>query len=640
MACCSRCSASRSFYGQPKKAAYISCNVTYPMYCVPLTVALEMDAVESHEALLARGVLVQHKLGDVVPVIFVSHQWVSNEHPDPDFTQFAVLQGAIRRMLAGYEVRSDWFLSIMALKDIVVGSWPLLLQNALVWYDYFSVPQAASNREAFQHAVKSIPAYIEMSAMTFILAPTVDHHEAVDANGEASVCDFYSWKRRGWCRLELLAAHLKVNSQPPVVIRSEAYMHFIPIGILAIQARVAEGDFTCCALNHQRIHPDGTASPLTCDKAALFGVVRTLIENRLQYERKRNNLRFVRKLLALRHACLRDLRPTEESDHSLDFTLSEFLTKYEFASPREFDGGWTPLRFACISGNANIARQLIDEKADIEANLKAPCEDTGMEKGSNILTQIITLCCCLEHENVLDLLVTRNANLCSSQHMDALAWASSSQSSSKRGARWFFRTFAEWNVNNESCGPDGLIRRRALPTSVICTADLDYVRTLGALKADFTWREWPLSNNVFQQACSMCPTSSPDITRYILHELQKSQAEDDTPGAISIDTQLVHECVNRRLTTPFVLRMMLKLARMSKWGPTTYMDFVLFRMGSTALLGAASEGKHRVCKWLIEQKADTSIANADGETPLSIAQKRGFTRVVDVLCSTSAHERV
>eukprot|EP00397_Hematodinium_sp_SG-2012_P015545 GEMP01015832.1.p1 GENE.GEMP01015832.1~~GEMP01015832.1.p1 ORF type:complete len:639 (+),score=133.74 GEMP01015832.1:418-2334(+) len=638
MACCSRCSASRSFYGQPKKAAYISCNVTYPMYCVPLTVALEMDAVESHEALLARDVLVEHHPDDAKPVIFVSHQWVSKTHPDPDFTQFAILQKAIRRLLDGYEVRSDWFFSLVLLKDKVINNWDELLSDALVWYDYFSVPQAAANREFTKRAIESISTYIEMAAMIFVLAPTVDHRDFVDANKEALLCDYYSWELRGWCRLEVFGAHLKVNSQPLMVIRSEGQMYFRGAGNLAHLARVAEGEFMCCTLNHQFVHSDGTVSPIPCDKPPVFGVLTALITSRLRHERKKGNLRKVRQILAHRHIWLRDLLPAEESYNASEATLSAFMVSYEFASPREFDRGWTPLRFACISGNVNVARQLIEERADVEAYFKSPCPDFLVEKGMSILFQILMLCCCAEHEEILDLLVKHNAKL-SSSHGDALAYASASLSPRKRGARWLFRTFPDRNVNLTSYGPDG-VPRWPLKCAMVTNADIDYVRDLCAHKADLTLQDWPLAADVFQLSCSLCPSSSPDISEYILQELQKRAMDNDALSATTTDIQPVPDYVNGRLAAPWATRMVLKLGRASALGPTAYMDLVLCAMGSTPLISAAKEGKHRVCKWLIEQKADTSIANADGETPLSIAQKRGFTRVVDVLCSTSAHERV
>ena len=52
-------------------------------------------------------------------------------------------------------------------------------------------------------ATKSIPAYLERTAMVIILVPLTEH---VDRPGE--LCDFANWRGRGWCRLELAGAVL------------------------------------------------------------------------------------------------------------------------------------------------------------------------------------------------------------------------------------------------------------------------------------------------------------------------------------------------------------------------------------------------------------------------------------------------
>eukprot|EP00397_Hematodinium_sp_SG-2012_P012500 GEMP01012671.1.p1 GENE.GEMP01012671.1~~GEMP01012671.1.p1 ORF type:complete len:647 (+),score=134.63 GEMP01012671.1:239-2179(+) len=614
----------------------IACEIHYPMYCVPLSVVLEMRSVENHEVLRDRGVLVEYTMHDENPVIFISHQWVANGHPDPEATQLAVFQGAIRRLAAGYEVRSDILYSRALMKDEVRDNWSALLQDALVWYDYFSVPQEESNKEDTQLAIRSIPAYIEMATVMFILAPTMEHRESIDANGERRLCDYYSWAKRGWCRLELFAMYLKVNARTPVVIQSEGSMLFISPASFACQSRTAEGDFTCCRLTHQRALDDGKASSFACDKPVLFEVLRSLITRRINYELTKDNLRLVRQLQAFTHIWLRDLRDVEEDYNGHADTLESFMTYYAFTSPHEFDGGWTPLRFACISGNVTVARQLLDEKADPEANLVSR-GDTNfpIEKGSSILLQTIQLCCCPEHEDILNLLVAHNAKLCPPKQMDVLTAASQSMSPLKRGARWFLRAFPEWNVNRMCVGLDGFgIPRWALYIAICNNADLDFVRLLVSHKADLTIQSWPIGSDAFALACSVCPTSSPDIAEYIFGQLQQRAQEDRAHDANTRTIQSVHVDVNRRsgVDAPWWTYLALKSARSINLAPATVIDALLRSMGATPLLRAAGEGKDRICQWLLDHNADASIANMDGNTALSLAQEGGFTRVVDVLC--------
>ena len=55
----------------------------FPMYTLPLPTLLDMGEIEPHEALMAKGALVEfeQKLGKAA---FVSHQWVGLNHPDPE----------------------------------------------------------------------------------------------------------------------------------------------------------------------------------------------------------------------------------------------------------------------------------------------------------------------------------------------------------------------------------------------------------------------------------------------------------------------------------------------------------------------------------------------------------------------------
>lgn len=57
--------------------------------------------------------------------------------------------------------------------------------------------------EQLKAAVDSIPSYIERSSQMWILVPPVKHSDL-----DAAVCDFNSWRRRGWCRMEFAAAKL------------------------------------------------------------------------------------------------------------------------------------------------------------------------------------------------------------------------------------------------------------------------------------------------------------------------------------------------------------------------------------------------------------------------------------------------
>ena len=86
-----------------------------------------------------------------------------------------------------------------------------------------------------------------------ILVPPCEH---IDRKGEC--CDYSSWRRRGWCRLELMGSqfsrsHLRVMlcsgglAQPAFVT---------PLDICYLAPGL--GDFTCCARDHDFGEGPGT----------------------------------------------------------------------------------------------------------------------------------------------------------------------------------------------------------------------------------------------------------------------------------------------------------------------------------------------------------------------------------------------
>ena len=71
----------------------------YPYYGMPVATLLELKAWEPHQKLLAAGSVRECTADD--DVIFVSHQWLGFEHPDPKHDQLRALQRMIRRLLSG-----------------------------------------------------------------------------------------------------------------------------------------------------------------------------------------------------------------------------------------------------------------------------------------------------------------------------------------------------------------------------------------------------------------------------------------------------------------------------------------------------------------------------------------------------------
>ena len=82
-------------------------------------------------------------------------------------------------------------------------------------------------------AVDSIPSYVERSAMLWVLVPPVAHQDVPGA-----ICDFNSWRSRGWCRMEYIASGLTTKDMPVMVVKNcvDPPEYFSPCDALKLAA--------------------------------------------------------------------------------------------------------------------------------------------------------------------------------------------------------------------------------------------------------------------------------------------------------------------------------------------------------------------------------------------------------------------
>ena len=142
----------------------------------------------------ARGdaVIFDESMGNAV---LVSHQWVAGNHPDPEFEQMRVLQDVLARLLYRRgSVSLDWVTESNVPGARAVSHEEFQARPLLIWYDHFSVPQAASCSNEQSEAISSIPAYVAKCRFFFALCSTI----ACAVYGK--VLSAASWNTRGWCR--------------------------------------------------------------------------------------------------------------------------------------------------------------------------------------------------------------------------------------------------------------------------------------------------------------------------------------------------------------------------------------------------------------------------------------------------------
>ena len=240
----------------------------FPMYTVPLDIVLKMTEIHPHEHLKSDGMLVEFD-ENKGKGLFVSHQWVGNNHPDPDFKQFQArasgfcciflllsLQLVLRCFKCQSEVLQDALKNVLSeLPSIPVdadsqGNFPsakslptsgLRSSSLYVWYDYFSCPQLEnkhfSNQESnLAKAVDSIPAYVERCAFFFVLCPVLESQSL------SRVFSRDTWAERGWCRVERVCRELSTDGSY-VFIKTPKVME-LSIYTTSLKEAPGEGIFT------------------------------------------------------------------------------------------------------------------------------------------------------------------------------------------------------------------------------------------------------------------------------------------------------------------------------------------------------------------------------------------------------------
>mmetsp|Transcript_172516 Transcript_172516/g.547700 ORF Transcript_172516/g.547700 Transcript_172516/m.547700 type:complete len:665 (-) Transcript_172516:118-2112(-) len=221
----------------------------YPMYAISVPNFLQMGKLVEHSDLLRAGSLTEWKRD--MRVLCVSHQWLANSEPDPDNEHYVSLKLTLERLMAGKVpyVDNHWLArAFKARSSITAKDWAEL-SSMHIWIDYCCIPQVGPTstptemREAAQ-AVHSIPAYFERSLLMLVLAPVCKHA------GTGRVCNYATWRRRGWCRMELSCAILAPQDVPIMICIGGEATPFTIHDFDMPRLLPGDGEFSCCRLGH------------------------------------------------------------------------------------------------------------------------------------------------------------------------------------------------------------------------------------------------------------------------------------------------------------------------------------------------------------------------------------------------------
>ncbi|CAE7280824.1 ANK2 [Symbiodinium natans] len=305
----------------------------------------------SHEELQRAKLLVEWRREFFT--IFVSHQWLSTQHPDPDGLQLEILKKAVQNIIDGtVTVESDVVSQLRQQLRRFSAKERRQLANAYIWFDWFSIPQIPNSKAEL--GIQSIPFYVEACQLFVALVPPLRHCAAQQD------CDLVSWLSRGWCRAEMWCRLLADGSgtDVPMVVVSGADQVEFAKPLQWVQNPVHEGEFSC-----------------ESDRKSVGNFVQAALDNKLRRLAAAGQSDLLRYYVA-RYEEFLGLAAPKRDVHSF---ASRFGFQSLQAAVRQTHG-MGAMACAALSGDAGLVRALAAQGAPIQSRLRAMPE-VGVEDG-------------------------------------------------------------------------------------------------------------------------------------------------------------------------------------------------------------------------------------------------------------------
>jgi ankyrin repeat protein len=573
--------------------------LTSPIWVVRVKDVLKMTTLEPHIKIKEAGMLHEWKPGDAQKVIFVSHQWISwDGSPDPSMKQFGVLQRWLQSVMSGKikAFEADFMIQLLFQKSVAmdVVQFRQDLEDAVIWYDYFSVPQLSKSYDPdgakeLMNAVNSIPAFVEFSAYFVVLCPPVRHE------GHGGICDKHTWMSRGWCRVEGQARELACSSGPLIVVSSDTSCQLmLPLDVMRLS--VGEGQYTCCANNHNM---NGTQIP--CDKLKVAKIMKLMIQGKIKALKEDGNMEDARWMLARRPSLFRGL-PNMEDCQPQDGSLPDFMSEYGFESINENAAtGLTPLRFAAIQGSCDVVEALLERNVDINAVIKDDMPDMFHWKGDTVLHS-----CAMFNEDpaVTQLLVEAGANPSARNSIGNPPFYMAIAGARLALVQWYVKQGLA-NVNDRN--DNGLA-----PLGQCCL-----------------WGGSEVGSYLIENGAEVNITDKGGVTP--LHLTVISNSLELAKKILDAKANVNHTMQPETRFFSFLFSVCNGLRMMGSTSEVVH----IFGQGrnSTPLLFCANFGRPEMAALFLQYQADHTIRNNNGFTPLELAKARGFDEVVEVLMS-------
>ena len=227
-----------------------------------------------------------------------------------------------------------------------------------------------------QNAVQSLPGYVENASIMVVLAPTVIHKNLPD-----TCCDLRSWRSRGWCRLETLAAYLsRRNIQILQILSPCKDPKFVPYQTLMAMVP-SHGIFACC----ERGHRGPRGEEIECDKLICNRIIRAMVQAKRGHLASVGRLDAMRFLMTTKNHFLGQTTVGRRIDSMSSSTVFGAQTLEAFAHALEWNvqdsdrganvTGLTLVFWASIANNATALQEAIYSSEDPVNDVNRPFTD-------------------------------------------------------------------------------------------------------------------------------------------------------------------------------------------------------------------------------------------------------------------------
>eukprot|EP00439_Symbiodinium_sp_Y106_P048028 s1514_g6.t1 len=332
-------------------------DVSAPMWVVRAMDIIRMSGTpKHHQELKELGLLVRHERHHFT--IFVSHQWLGGDHPDPHGLQVDVLRQALKNIIEGHvQAELDVFTQFAGKNRKISAKERVQIRDSLIWFDWFSA-----------------------SDMFIALVPPLL------SRSSRSMVGFSSWLVRGWTEMWCKLLGSDTVDVPILIVSAADKLEFVgPYSWVQALAQ-NEGDFA-----------------MEGDRYLCRGVVQGALDlklARLAHDKKQRS--WFRYLAARYGDFIGAPAPSRNAE--------DFVSHFRFPSMEaciSTRSGMGAVACAALSGDIAMVRRLVSMKASLEATKIPALWEAALPPNASPLIMTLTR----TTPNSVDLLVEYGADV-------------------------------------------------------------------------------------------------------------------------------------------------------------------------------------------------------------------------------------